>query len=71
MHKQGVKSSFYAQRPKNASDKDQSPPQKLEVSLRSGLYFLVLIIALFNVAFLAPKTLQPPSQQPSKEWSAV
>ena len=35
------KRSFFAGRAKKASDKGQSPPQELEVSPRSRLYFLV------------------------------
>ena len=42
---------FFAQRAKKASAKGQSPPQELEVGLRSGPYLLVLLnLALSRTA---------------------
>ena len=42
-----IKSSFFARRAKKASAEGRSPPQELEVGLRSGPYLLVRVIKLF------------------------
>ena len=41
MGENSIKSSFFARRAKKASAEGRSPPQELEVGLRSGPYLLV------------------------------
>ena len=47
--KNSIKSPLFARRAKKASAGGRSPPQELEVNLRSGLYLLVICNLLMRI----------------------
>ena len=48
MGQNSIISSFFARRAKKASAEGRSPPQELEVSPRSKLYLLVIVVSLLR-----------------------